>query len=149
MTLPFDYSPWKDKKNWLVAVAVLGPSDDPDNVECLDWIGRLFAFASVTNARMLAVRGHPSWPTYELWFSFTDDNQKRRFLNLVRDDGYADPDDLDDGFSPPDSLNDLPDLRPASLIFAEDQEAHIRAIAETTMAKMMASGISAPWDSVN
>jgi len=82
-------------------------------------------------------------------FSFTDDNQKRRFLNLVRDDGYADPDDPDDGFSPPASLKDLPDLRPISLIFPKDQEAHIRAIAEPTMAKMMASGISAPWDSVN
>jgi hypothetical protein len=57
----------------------------------LDWIGRLFAFASVTNTRMLAVRGDPSWPTYELWFSFIDDNEKRRFINLVRDDRFADP----------------------------------------------------------
>jgi hypothetical protein len=36
MTLPFDDSPWKDDRNWLVTVAILGHSDDPDNVECLD-----------------------------------------------------------------------------------------------------------------
>lgn len=149
MTVPFDSSPWKDDKNWLVTVAILGPSDDPDNAECLDWVGRLFAFASVTNTRTLAVRGDPSWPTYELWFSFINDNEKRRFINLVRDDGFADPDDPDDGFNPPGSLKDLPDLQPISLIFLEHQEARIRAIAETTMAKMMASGISAPQDVVN
>lgn len=98
---------------------------------------------------MLAVRGDPSWPTYELWFSFINDNEKRRFVNLVRDDGFTDPDDPDDGFSPPGSLKDLPDLRPIGLIFPEDHEVHIRAIAETTMAKMMTGGLSAPWDSVN
>ena len=149
MTVPFDSSPWKDDKNWLVTVAILGPNDNPDNAECLDWIGRLFAFASVTNTRMLAVRGDPSWPTYELWFSFIDDNEKRRFINLVRDDGYADPDDPDDGLNPPGSLKDLPDLRPISFIFPKDQEAHVRAIAGATMVRMEASGISAPWDVVN
>lgn len=52
-------------------------------------------------------------------------------------DGYAAPDGHpDDGFSPPGGLKDLPDLRPIWLIFPEDREAHIRAIASPTIAKM-------------
>lgn len=71
------------------------------------------------------------------------------FVNLIRDDGYADLDDADDGLNPPESLKDLPDLRPIGLIFPDDQDAQIRAIAQTTMAKMIASGIPDPWNTVN
>ena len=71
------------------------------------------------------------------------------FVNPVRDDGYADPDDADDGFSSPESLKDLPDFRPIGLIFPDDQDAYIRAIAQTTMAKMMASVKPDPWETAN
>jgi hypothetical protein len=149
MAPPLDYSLWKNDKDWLVTVAMLRAEDHPDNADVLDWIGRLFAFTFMTSTRILSMRGESSWPTYELWFSFHNDSEKRRFLNLVREDGYADPDDPDDGFNPPASLRDLPNLRPMALVFPKHQDAHISAVAEATMAKMMASGISGPWDIVN
>lgn len=133
---------WKDEKNWLVTVAMLGPEGDPGNKEYLDWIGRVFAFATVTNTRMLALRGDPFWPTYELWFSFISDNEKRRFINLVRDDGYADP---DEDLRPPVSLNDMSALRPFGEIFPKDQAAHICEVAEITFMDMIASGVAVPW----
>ena len=82
-----------------------------------------------------------------LWLSTTNTDTQR----VVLEDGLAHLDWIlsigaqerdgyaghpDDGFSPPGGLKDLPDLRPICLIFPEDREAHIRAIASPTIAKM-------------
>src|SRR5215469_9170563 len=87
--------PWMGETDWLVQV-VMTSEDDPDLDETLDFVGRLFAFALSTDTRMLAQLGGPDDPdegTYELWFSFKSDGHKQRFLQMVRDDGYVDPDD--------------------------------------------------------
>jgi hypothetical protein len=54
----------------------------------------------------------------ELWFSFTDDQQKRQFLGAVkRLEGYSEG---VCGFTPPDiaSIQDIPRLRPISEVFS-------------------------------
>jgi len=109
---------WTDERDWLVEVVLL-PKDDPEH----------------TNTRMLAVVGDPTLPTYELWFSFAGDTQKQAFLQMVRDDGYADPDE-EGCFDPPETLNDLADLRPIALVFPQNQRDHISALAVATMSSM-------------
>lgn len=123
---------WLNEKDWLVdIVGLFGPFDQ----EQLDYIGRLFAFSLATDARFLAQIGDPEGPRYELWFSFNSDNQKQKFLQMVRDDGYADPDE-ETCFFAPSSLGDLPDLRPIAKVFPKAQCDHIMAVATATAAMM-------------
>jgi hypothetical protein len=82
--------------------------------------------------RMLAVVGDPQIPAYELWFSFTGQGQKQQFLQLIRDDGYADPDD-EHCLDAPDRLVDVFGLRPISEVFPEDQQEHILVLALMTL----------------
>src|SRR5215469_14407501 len=84
---------WLDEKDWLVEVIRL-PKDEDHSAD-LDYIGKLLAFSLITDTRMIAQIGDPNedHPAYELWFSFTSPGDKQRFLDLVRQDGYADPDE--------------------------------------------------------
>jgi hypothetical protein len=128
------FSPhWMHETDWLVDVVLL--PNDKWTEESLEYIGRLFAFAMSTDTRMLADVGDPEFPAYELWFSFNSDEQKQRFLQMVREDGYADPDE-DACFDPPPSLEDLASLRPIALIFPVAQTDQIMAIAGMTLASM-------------
>lgn len=99
---------WLDEHDWLVEIVML-PNDE-DHVLELEYIGKLFAFSNFTNTRMLVLVGDPVMPTHELWFSFTDEASKQDLLDLVRAEGYANPDE-ETILKPPPSLNDLPDLR--------------------------------------
>jgi hypothetical protein len=124
---------WKEEKEWLVEVVLL-PAFDPDGLaEYLDWIGRVLAFSMATDTRMLAIVGDPDVPTYELWFSFNSQRQKQEFLQMVREDGFADPDE-EDCFDPPNSLELLADLRPIRV--PKDQNDHITALALMTLTAM-------------
>ena len=120
---------WLDEKDWLVEVVML-PSDE-DCTSDLEYIGKLFAFSNFTNTRTLALVGDPDMPMYELWFSFTDELNKQQFLNLVREDGYADPDE-EATLKPPSSLNDLNDLRPLGRVFPKQDLDHIMTVAMIT-----------------
>ena len=129
---------WLNETDWLVDIVML-PNDWPEvNGESLDYIGRLFAFAAATDTRIVAQVGDPTVPTYELWFSFTGEEQKQRLLQMVRDDGYADPDDDDCFFLPP-TLGDLPDLRPIAEVFPKAQCDRITDVAAVTSATMAAA----------
>lgn len=126
---------WEEEKEWLVEVVLL-PAFDPDGLaENLDWIGKLLAFSMATETRMLAVVSDPDVPTYELWFSFSSQKQTQEFLQMVRDDGYADPDE-ENCFEPPNSLEVLADLRPIGEVFPKDQNDHITALALMTLNTM-------------
>lgn len=92
-------------------------------------------FATATDTRLLAQIGAPDGPTYELWFSFGSDGQKQKFLQMVRDDGYADPDD-EDCFFPPPNLEDLPGLRPIAQVFPKDHSDRIVDVATVTSVSM-------------
>jgi len=80
---------------------------------------------------MLAQVGDPDMPIYELWFSFTDEANKQNFLELVREDGYADPDE-ETTLKPPSGLSDLPDLRPLSRVFPKKDLDQIMTVALVT-----------------
>lgn len=123
---------WKDESDWLVDV-VMVPDDEPKLSEInLDYVGRLFAFALATDTRMLAQVGDPVLNAYELWFSFKNEKRKAEFLHLVREDGYADPDE-ECCFDPPENLTELSDLRPIAQVFPEDQANHIQLVSLATI----------------
>ena len=62
---------WLDKEDWLVTVCPLPKDEDDaeDNLETLNWIGRLFGVATATNTRVLALVGDPELPAYEILLS--------------------------------------------------------------------------------
>jgi len=123
---------WLDEKDWLVAIAVLsGEEVGEDDLEDLNWIGRVFGFAQVTNTRMLALVGDPEGPAYELLFSFDSEENKRRFLELVKLDGYADPDE-EGAFTIPD-YSEIRDARPLGAVFPEKQAEFIAQVGTITV----------------
>lgn len=127
--------PWLDETDWLVDVVMMTRGWAESNGESLDYIGRVSAFAAATDTRLLAQVSDPKGPTYELWFSFSGDGQKQKFLQMVRDDGYADPAD-EDCFFPPASLDELPGLRPIAQVFPKDQIDRIIDVAAATSMSM-------------
>jgi hypothetical protein len=99
----------------------------------------VLAFSMATDTRMLALVSDPAVPTYELWFSFGSQEQKQEFLQMVRNDGYADPDE-ENCFDPPGNLEDLTDLRPISDVFPKDQSDHIRAVCVDAHVRICPAG---------
>jgi len=107
----------------------------------LDYIGKLLGFSLITDTRMIAQIGDPNedYPAYELWFSFTSPENKQRFLDLVRQDGYADPDE-DMTLKEPPVLDDLPHLRPLSYVFPKDAMEQITNVAVMVQMSLGATG---------
>lgn len=120
---------WLEEKDWLVAVVMLSGNEKHDAPD-LDWVGRLLAFAQVTDTRMLALVGDPEGPTYELLFSFSSELSKYHFLELVRIDGYADPDE-ENTFAVP-TPDAIAQARPIGMVFPEEQADYIVRIATMT-----------------
>ena len=122
---------WADETDWLVTLCVLPEDgDDDENLEELNWIGRLFGFAQFTNSRILALVGDPDLPTYEVLFSFDSSEHRQQFRQLVRDDGYADPDEEGTFMVP--TANEIRGARPIGLVFPEHQASVIAAVGMIT-----------------
>jgi hypothetical protein len=130
---------WADEKDWLVEVVIVEEGDE--GYESLDYVGRLMGFAWVKNARVLAqvADTNPKFTAYELWFSFKFEANKIAFLNLVREDGYADPDE-EDTLTPPSSLDDLALLRPVSSVFPKEAMDRINAVQIDTVSRTGSAG---------
>jgi hypothetical protein len=124
---------WADECDWLVELVMLPAGESENNDVTLEWIGKLHAFAWGTNIRLLAQVGDPDVPTYELWFSFENEGDKRHFLQMVRNEGHADPDGEGE-FEPADAeaLSDLKNLRPVGLVFPKEDADKIRSHAVMT-----------------
>jgi hypothetical protein len=97
----------------------------------------LAGFAFVSNGRMLAKVGDLEMPAYELWFSFESDGDKQKFFELVRADGYANPEDEGE-FEPagPECLADLKRLRPWGQVFLEADVERITMMMTLTLVTM-------------
>ena len=122
---------WLDETDWLVTVCMLPDDDDEqETLTELNWIGRLFGFAQATNTRMLALVGDPDMPAYELLFSFDTPGNREEFLELVRDDGYANPDEEGTFMVP--THDEIKDARPIGFVFPEQQANVIVAVGMMT-----------------
>jgi hypothetical protein len=103
--------------------------DDPEvNLETLNWIGRLFGFATATNTRVLALVGDPELPAYEILFSFDCAESREEFLRLVEADGYADASE----FTVP-ARDEIAEARPVGLVFPNEQAELITGVGVITM----------------
>ena len=121
---------WLDEDDWLVTICPLPKDeDDPEaNLETLNWIGRLFGFATATNTRILALVGDPELPAYEILFSFDCKQSHEEFLRLVEADGYADASE----FTVP-SRDEIVEARPIGLVFPSAQSELITGVGVITM----------------
>ncbi len=75
---------WLDETDWLCAVEFLPDSDLESRALGAKTIGYLHAYAQLTDTRSLAVVGDKKDRAYEVLFSFSSPDAKRKFLRLVR-----------------------------------------------------------------
>lgn len=120
---------WLDEDDWLVTICPLPKDeDDPEvNLESLNWIGRLFGFATATNTRVLALVGDPELPAYEILLSFDCRESREEFLRLIEADGYADASE----FTVP-SRDEIAEARPIGLVFPSEQAELITGVGVIT-----------------
>jgi hypothetical protein len=75
---------WCNEEDWLVVIEFLRGDDDEDRARGTEAIGYMFAFAQMTDTRMLALVGDPQADAYELLFSFSSPANKAEFLRLLQ-----------------------------------------------------------------
>jgi hypothetical protein len=75
---------WREESDWIVLIEFLRRDDDEDRARGTESIGYMFAFAQMTDTRMLALIGDPQADAYELLFSFSSPANKAEFLSLLQ-----------------------------------------------------------------
>jgi hypothetical protein len=75
---------WINEPDWLCAVEFLNDEDPEGRDLAADTIGYLLGYARLTNTRSLALLGDPSEMAYEILFSFSSPEEKKRFVDLIR-----------------------------------------------------------------
>ena len=75
---------WRNEEDWLVVIELLRRDDEEDRARGTEAIGYMFAFAQMTDTRMLALVGDPQADAYELLFSFSSSANKAEFLRLLQ-----------------------------------------------------------------
>jgi hypothetical protein len=75
---------WREESDWIVLIEFLRRDDDEDRARGTESIGYMFAFAQLTDTRMLALVGDPQADAYELLFSFSSPANKSEFLSLLQ-----------------------------------------------------------------
>lgn len=80
----------QDEDDWIVLIEFLRRDDDEDRAGGTEAIGYLFAYAQMTDTRMLALIGDPGSDAYELLFSFSYRENKANFLRLLRSNDVTD-----------------------------------------------------------
>ena len=77
-------NPWKHETDWLVLIEFLRSDDEEDRARGAEAIGYMFAYAQMTDTRMLALVGDAKEDVYELLFSFNSAGNKAEFLRLLQ-----------------------------------------------------------------
>jgi hypothetical protein len=94
---PENFQPcWLDEDDWLVCAEFIESRDEEEQAQAAETIGYLSGYASLTNTRMLALRGGPDPDDpYELLFSFDSTEHKDEFLSMTHSNELTDrePDD--------------------------------------------------------
>lgn len=76
--------PWLKETDWIVLIEFLRRDDDEDRARGAEAIGYMFAYARMTDTRMLAMVGDPVGDAYESLFSFNSQANKHEFLCLIQ-----------------------------------------------------------------
>ena len=75
---------WGNEDDWIVVIEFLRQDDAEDRARGTEAIGYMFAFAQMTDTRMLALIGDPQADAYELLFSFSSPGNRAEFLSLLQ-----------------------------------------------------------------
>lgn len=138
-------SRWQKETDWLVSPITLNRTNRRENAETLEWVGRVFGFAFDNNVRYMArlAGEEEDFRHIELWFSFLNEDDKARFVEAVREDGYSDSDSEVTGFHPPADLRLLPDLKSPIQLFDNDDFARVVSAGHLDLKIAAALGASA------
>ena len=117
---------WKDEDDWIVLIEFLRRDDPEDHARATESIGYLFAYAQMTDTRMLALIGDPEGSAYELLFSFSSPENKADFLDLLRSNDATDCED-EEILVPP--QEEIEAAQPIARVLPEDVMRQVAAIA--------------------
>lgn len=84
---------WRNEDDWIVLIEFLPLYNAEDRARGTDAIGYMFAYAQMTDTRMLALVGDPQADAYELLFSFSSPDNKAEFLRLLKSNDATDCED--------------------------------------------------------
>jgi len=73
-----------NEEDWIVVIEFLRRDDHEDFARGTEAIGYMFAFAKITDTRMLALVGDSKTNAYELLFSFSGPANRAEFLRLLQ-----------------------------------------------------------------
>ncbi len=86
---------WRNEQDWIAMIEFLCGDDEEVRASGAEAIGYMFAYAQMTNTRMLALVGSKRDEAYELLFSFDSLDNKAEFLRLLQsNDATACEEDL-------------------------------------------------------
>lgn len=117
---------WQDEDDWIVLLEFLRKDDPEDHARSTESIGYLFAYAQMTDTRMLALVGDPNAGAYELMFSFSYREHKAHFLRLLRSNDATDCGD-DEILVP--RQNEIEAAQPVARVLPEDVMRQVTVIA--------------------
>lgn len=124
-----DFAPyWLDESDWLCTTLFLPRYSEEDRAFGAEAIGYFLAYAQMTDTRMLALVGDPEADCYELLFSFSSNENKQRFLELMNSNEFTETEG--DLIGPP-SADEIRDARPLGMVLDEDIVRHAAGIAAT------------------
>jgi hypothetical protein len=135
------YKPdWVEEKDWMTWIDSLPTDDDEVRESFAAAWGTLFAYAALTQTRMLALRKEPHGDDpYALLFSFSSDENKAEFLRLIQsNDSLAFYDDeIDDTIKTVPDPSEIAAARPIATVFPADL---IRRVTEHAVVILSAYG---------
>ncbi|MDW5267413.1 MULTISPECIES: hypothetical protein [Acidobacteriaceae] len=117
---------WQDEDDWIVLIEFLRRDDPEDYARATESIGYLFAYAQMTDTRMLALIGDPEANAYELLFSFSSPEDKADFLDLLRSNDVSDCED-EEILVPP--QEEIEAAQPIARVLPEDVIRQVTAVA--------------------
>ena len=117
---------WQDENDWIVLIEFLRRDDPEDRARATESIGYLFAYAQMTDTRMLALVGNLNADAYELLFSFSSAENKADFLELLRSNDTTDCGD-DEILVP--CQDEIEAAQPIARVLPEDVMRQVTAIA--------------------
>jgi hypothetical protein len=117
---------WKHETDWLVLIEFLRTDDEEDRARGAEAIGYMFAYAQMTDTRMLALVGDAKEDVYELLFSFNSAGNKAEFLRLLQSNDATACEEEEILVPHP---SEIAAAQPIAKVLPEDVLRHVLAVA--------------------
>jgi hypothetical protein len=121
---------WLDEKDWLCIIEFLPQDDEVERARSAQVVGYFFAYAQMTDTRMLALLGDPEADAYEFLFSFSSAANKEKFIELIQSNDLT---ETDPELMGPPSRSEIEDARPLGMVLSEDVVRHVTVLAQMVL----------------